>query len=215
MLASNEELVEYLCRHGYISSERVRRAFLKVDRRDFVPPQYKKYAYLDEPLPIGKGQTISAPSVVAKTLELAEIEPGQKVLEIGTGSGYLTALLAELVGPQGLVVSVEYFPELAEFARKNLEKYGFKNVVLVCGDGSRGYPELAPYDRIVCGAAAPYPLPQPWIEQLKEGRILVSPVQYGPEQWMFKCIKAGNKLKVVERWGPVVFVPLRGEHGLR
>jgi protein-L-isoaspartate(D-aspartate) O-methyltransferase len=215
-MRSLEDLVNYLESAGYLRSPSIKQAMLSIDRRDFVPEQYKDYAYLDEPLPIGKGQTTSAPSVIAKTLELLELTPGLRVLEIGTGSGYLTALLAKLVGPKGLVVSIEYYPELLEFAKRNLAKYGFKNVMLVQGDGSLGYPELAPYDRVVWGAAAPYPLPEPWIRQTKPEGLLVGPVQYGAQQWIFKLRKVSeNKLELEDRWGPVIFVPLRGKHGLR
>ncbi len=202
---TNEELVDYLVNFGYIKSPRVMEAFLKVDRKLFVPDEYKEFAYIDEPLPIGYGQTISAPSVIALALEALDIKSTDKVLEIGTGSGYSTALLAELANK---VVSIERIPELAKQAEERLKKLGYKNVKIIVGDGSKGFPEEAPYDKIVVWAAAKE-IPKALVEQLREGGKLVIPVDNPFEggQDFLLCEKKGGKLycKVIEK---VRFVPL-------
>ncbi|HHI00407.1 MAG TPA: protein-L-isoaspartate(D-aspartate) O-methyltransferase, partial [Thermococcus litoralis] len=132
-------LVENLEREGIIKSEKVKRAFLRVPRYKFVPERYKEYAHVDEPLPIPAGQTISAPHMVAIMLELAELEEGMNVLEVGTGSGWNAALIYELVRRD--VYTIERIPELAEFAKRNLERAGYKDKVhVLIGDGTRGFP---------------------------------------------------------------------------
>ncbi|BAD84240.1 protein-L-isoaspartate carboxylmethyltransferase, flame shift [Thermococcus kodakarensis KOD1] len=158
--------VENLVREGIIKSEAVRRAFLKYPRYLFVEDRYKKYAHVDEPLPIPSGQTISAPHMVAIMLELADLKPGMNVLEIGTGSGWNAALISELVKTD--VYTIERIPELVEFARRNLERAGVKNVHVILGDGTKGFPPKAPYDRIIVTAGAP-DIPRPLVEQLKQG----------------------------------------------
>ena len=215
-MKSNKDLVEYLEKSGYITRDDIKRAFLFVDRKDFVPKEFSSYAYEDEPIPIPELQTTSAPSVIAKMLEMSEIKKGQKVLEIGTGSGYLTALLAYLVGDNGIVVSMEIFEKVYEFARRNLSKYNFRNIKLVLGDGTLGYPEMAPYDVIICGAAAPYHVPKSWIDQLKINGIIVTPRQLGFTQWIYKLRKLPDEsIKEEDKWGPVIFVPLKGKYGAR
>jgi len=170
------KLVDMLKELGYIRSFKVERAMLAVPRELFVPDDVREYAYDDRPLPIGYGQTISAPSIVAHMTELLDPKPGDKVLEIGTGSGYQAAILAEIVGPEGCVWSIERIPELAELAMRNLGRTGYLGRVrVVVGDGSLGYKHEAPYDRIMVTAAAPR-IPEPLIEQLKPGGRLVAPV---------------------------------------
>ena len=169
------ELLERYIRTGIVKSEDVIRAFLKVPREEFVLPNYKMYAYDDTPLPTVKGQTISAPHMALILLEALDLKPGMKVLEVGTGTGYQAALMAEIVGEKGLVVTIERIKELAEIARKNLERLGYKNVIVVWGDGLKGYPKYAPYDRILL-ATAVEEIPKELREQLKVGGKLVAPV---------------------------------------
>ena len=213
LLSLWERTVERLFRERVIRSEAVRRAFLKYPRYLFVQKRYWDYAHVDEPPPIPSGQTISAPHMVAIMLELAELEPGMKVLEIGTGSGWNAALIAELVKTD--VYTVERIPELVEFARRNLERAGVENVHVIPGDGTRGFPPKAPYDRIIVTAGAPK-IPEPLLEQLNPGGRLIIPVG-GYHLWqdlyvVEKTEDGGIKKK---RWGGVAFVPLIGEHGWR
>ncbi|NJE29656.1 protein-L-isoaspartate(D-aspartate) O-methyltransferase [Thermococcus sp. 18S1] len=206
-----ERTVERLFRERIIRSEAVRKAFLKYPRYLFVEKRYRDYAHVDEPLPIPAGQTISAPHMVAIMLELAELEPGMNVLEIGTGSGWNAALIAELV--KGDVYTVERIPELVEFARRNLERAGVENVHVFLGDGTKGFPPKAPYDRIIVTAGAPK-IPEPLIEQLKPGGMLIIPVGgYHLWQDLYIVTKGENGRIRKKRWGGVAFVPLIGEHG--
>jgi len=207
----NQEMVEYLVRIGAIKSENVRMAFLAVDRGMFTTRNYNGSAYMDYPIPITDGQTISAPSVVAIMLEYLEIKKGQKILEIGSGSGYNTALLSYLVGESGKVVSIEYLSSLYEIANANLKKCAWcKNVLLINGDGSEGYEKEAPYDRIIVTAAMPYIENHPLTKQLKKDGILVAPV--GNKYYQDLVIYKNGKSKSVL---PVAFVPLRGKYGFK
>src|SRR5256712_3476386 len=169
--AERTRMVEQLVRSRYMEDSRVRDAFLAVPREAFVRPEDADDAYTDVPLPIGRGQTISAPSMIAIMLEEARLAPGEHVLEIGTGSGYHAALVAHIVGPEN-VVSIERIPRLAEWGRSNLARTGYAGeTVVVVGDGSLGYPEKAPYDCILATAGAPE-IPNPWPRQLSSrGRI--------------------------------------------
>lgn len=192
-------------------SEKVYKAMLKVPRHLFVPFNYRDDAYADTPLPIGKDQTISAPHMVAIMCELLDLEEGQKVLEVGTGRGYHAAVVAEIVGEKGKVVTVERIPELAEKAREILEALGYKNVMVVVGDGSKGFEEEAPYDRIFVTASAP-DVPKPLIQQLKAGGKMVLPV--GNFMQNLVVVEKDEKGEVKRRtWGAVRFVPLMGEYG--
>ncbi len=213
-------LVEKLVREGIIRSEKVKRAMLKVPRELFVPEHLCELAYEDTPLPIGFGQTISAPHMVALMLEEAELDEGMKVLEVGTGSGYNAALIAEIVAPEGSkrpghVYSIERIPELAERARLNLERAGYGDrVTVIVGDGSKGYEPAAPYDRIIVTAAAP-DIPEPLVKQLKPGGILLIPVGSRYSQELLKVVKRPDGSIVVKRVTPCIFVPLVGEFGWR
>ena len=208
-------LVALLKELGYIRSPKVEKAMLTVPRELFVPDDVREYAYDDRPLPIGYGQTISAPSIVAHMTELLDPKPGDKVLEIGTGSGYQAAILAEIVTPGGHVWSIERIPELAEFARRNLERTGYADrVTVIVGDGSLGYEPAAPYDKIMVTAAAPK-VPEPLIKQLKPGGRLVAPIGPLPFQVLIVLDKALDGTISVRRDLEVVFVPLIGEYGWR
>ena len=161
-------------------------AFEKVDRKDFVPEELKDKAYLNTPLPIGYGQTISQPLTVAFMLELLQPEKGNRVLEIGSGSGWQTALLAHIVSGEGKVFAAELIPELMAFGRKNVAKYGFIKKGLLAGkqgtvefhslNATKGMPKEAPFDRII-SAASGHDLPAAWKEQLKIGGRIVAPVK--------------------------------------
>jgi len=207
-----EKLAERL-KYELNLSDRVYKAIKKVPRHLFVPERYKTEAYVDTPLPIGYGQTISAPHMVAIMCELLDLQEGDKVLEVGTGCGYHAAVVAELVGKKGKVISIEYIPELAEVARANLSALGYDNIVIIVGDGSKGYEPEAPYDKIYVTASAP-DIPKPLIEQLKPGGKMVIPVG-DTVQWLLIVEKdeKGNAKK--KNWGSVRFVPLRGEYGFK
>ncbi len=165
-------MVDSQLRARGISDERVLDAMLRVPRHAFAPEAYRDQAYEDHPLPISEGQTISQPYIVALMLQALALMPNDKVLEIGTGSGYVTALLAELTVQ---VVSVERHAALADAARNLLDSMGYNKVRIIAGDGSRGFPESAPYDAIIVSAAAPG-LPRALVEELAEGGRMIIPV---------------------------------------
>jgi len=200
-------VAEQIARRG-VNDRGVLEAMRQVPRHCFVPPEYQDIAYSDGPLPIGEGQTISQPYIVALMTEQLHLRGGETVLDIGTGSGYQAAILARLARQ---VHTIERYPLLAERARAALAAVGIHNVQVHVGDGSGGLPEFAPYQGIVLAAAAPR-VPQPLLEQLSEGGRLVLPVG----GW------AGQTLETWQRCGevydceqvlPVAFVPLRGEYG--
>ncbi|MEO0252368.1 MAG: protein-L-isoaspartate(D-aspartate) O-methyltransferase [candidate division WOR-3 bacterium] len=191
-----------------IEDERVIQAFLKVPRHFFVPKELMDEAYGDYPLPIGFGQTISQPYMIAYMVQALIPDKNSKVLEIGTGSGYTTAILAELFKE---IYTVEIIPELAERAKGVLDRLGYKNIHYFVGDGSEGWPEFAPYDRILVTAAAPE-VPPPLVEQLGEGGIIVIPITKGFGEVLYRFVKQKNKLKS-EELTYCSFVPLRGKYG--
>ena len=198
------EMVAEQVRARGVEDLRVLAAMRKVPRHRFVPTQMRGMAYMDAPLPIVEGQTISQPYIVALMTELAEISPGEKVLEVGTGSGYQAAVLAELTDK---VYTIEILPNLAMRAQKKLEELGYTQVLVRVGDGYLGWPEEAPFDAIVV-TAAPDHVPQPLIDQLAEGGVLVVPI--GPSggfQELFKIRKKDGRVEK-ERSIPVSFVPL-------
>ncbi|RKY36285.1 MAG: protein-L-isoaspartate O-methyltransferase [Candidatus Omnitrophota bacterium] len=189
-----------------IKDERVIKAMLKVERHKFVPEGLRWLAYQDRPLPIGYGQTISQPYIVALMTELLGVKGDEKVLEIGTGSGYQAAILAEIVKE---VYTIEILEPLAKEAEAKLKNLGYENIKVKCGDGFLGWPEYAPFDCIIV-TCAPEEIPHPLIEQLKEGGRMVVPV--GKLWQELKLIlKEDGKIKVIDIV-PVRFVPmLRGE----
>lgn len=204
-------LVEGL--EGFILDEKVLRAMLRVPRHMFVPEYEQRAAYIDRPLEIGYGQTISAPHMVAIMCEILELSEGHKVLEIGAGSGYNAAVMAELVGKTGHVYTVERIEPLVNFASKNLKETGYKNITVLLENGSMGYPRYAPYDRIAVTCAAPY-IPETLLEQLKPGGIMVIPVgSYSQELIRVKKDSNGNIHR--KKKGDVIFVPMLGKHGFR
>ncbi|MBI4018303.1 MAG: protein-L-isoaspartate(D-aspartate) O-methyltransferase [Candidatus Aenigmarchaeota archaeon] len=201
-------LVREIIDMGFLRTEEIIAAFRKVPREEFVLPQYKEYAYANEPLPIAAGQTISQPLTVAAMTEALQPASGMKILEVGAGSGYQAAILAEIVGGKGKVITTEFIPELARFAQDNLARCGYKNVFVILHDGSLGYGKEAPYDRIIVTAAAP-DIPQALTEQLKEGGRLV--ITVGDELFLVEKDKEIKKTFL----GYYAFVPLKGKHGYR
>jgi protein-L-isoaspartate(D-aspartate) O-methyltransferase len=214
MMDERKELVKRLLEYGYIKSENVRQAMEKVPREEFLPAENRPYAYVDQPLPIGKGQTISAPHMVAMICEKLQLEEDMKVLEIGTGFGYNAAVISEAMGKKGYVYSIERIEYLAELAKENLERTGYgEKVTVIIGDGTQGYEKEAPYDRIYGTASAPF-VPEPLKEQLKIGGRLLIPVG---EQAYFQdliCMVKKSETEFKEKsLGGVVFVPMIGKHG--
>lgn len=206
-----EKTVRRLEIEGILRDPQVKAAFLKWPRYLFVEEKYRKYAHIDEPLPIPTGQTVSAPHMVAIMLQIANLRPGMNVLEIGTGSGWNAALISELVKTD--VYSIERIPELVEFARKNLERAGIKNVHVIPGDGSLGFPPKAPYDRIIVTAGAPE-IPEPLMDQLRPGEKLIIPIgSYHLWQDLLEIIKMKDGSIRIKNQGGVAFVPLVGEYG--
>ena len=191
--------------------DEVVQAMFRVPREIFVPDEIRSQAYEDTPQPIGHGQTISAPHMVAIMCDILDLQKGMTVLEVGGGSGYHAAVIAEIIGPEGHVYSVERVPELVSQARDNLKQAGILNVTMVQGDGSAGLPEHAPFDRISVAATAPS-VPEPLKDQLKVGGKLVIPVGVGYQELLLVTRK--NGFLVEEKMG-VVFVPLIGEHGFK
>lgn len=189
-------------------------AFEAVDRAHFVPPEVAPQAYLDTPLPIGHGQTISAPSIVAMMTEALAPQPGQNLLEIGTGSGYQAAILAHLVGPKGKVTTLERLPELSKAAQATIGKHYprlHKRICFAVADGSKGHPKHAPYDGILVTSAAPS-IPKPLIHQLAEGGRMIIPVGSRYLQDLLLVQKSRGKTTTTSLT-PVMFVPLVGQEG--
>lgn len=193
--------------HYQIADEKVLAAMSKVPRHEFVPAEVRSLAYEDRPLPIGHRQTISQPYIVAFMTEKLEPEPGEKVLEVGTGSGYQAAVLSQLVKE---VYSIEIVRELAEDAEQTLDRLDYENVHVKAGDGYKGWPEHAPFDAIIV-TCAPTEIPQPLVEQLKEGGRMIIPV--GPDggvQELYLLEKKDGKI-LQKSVLPVRFVPMTGE----
>jgi protein-L-isoaspartate(D-aspartate) O-methyltransferase len=216
-----EKLVDNLLKQGILRSPKVIKAMLAVPRANFLPEDTRSYSAVDTPLSIGFGQTISAPHMVAIMNEALQLEVGQKVLEVGAGSGWHSATIAEIIAPHdaprsewGHVYTLEIVQDLAEIARKNIMNEGYGDrVTITYGDGSKGYPEKAPYERIIATAAAPR-VPQPLVDQLKPKGIMLIPVGSASLfQNLIKITKNADGALKEENLGGVAFVPLTGEHG--
>jgi len=201
--------VSNLISQGVLKTPRIIEAFEKIDRADFVPLELKSEAYINEPLYIGEGQTISQPYTVAFMLELLQPKSGDKIFEVGFGSGWQTALLAEIIGESGKVFAVERIPKLFRFGRKNIAKYNFikKGIVKTIGsDASRGLPRHAPFDKIIAGASA-QEIPEEWLKELKVGGRLVTPVKNSI--WLY--VKKSSQEFEKQEFPGFVFVPLVSE----
>ena len=203
-----EKMVREQLQPRGITDPRVLGAFRKVPRHAFVPKAYQRDAYTDHPIPIGGGQTISQPYMVALMTQLLRLQGHERVLEVGTGSGYQLAILAELALD---VYSVERFPELADQAAERFEQLGYLNVHVVSGDGTLGWREQAPYEGIVVTAGAPS-IPMPLVQQLAEGGRLVIPIGRKEAQTLTLIERRVDRLDIQEI-AACVFVPLVGEHG--
>ena len=201
-----QRLVEQLHEQG-IKDLAVLHAIDRVPRHLFVPTGIRHRAYEDSALPIGNGQTISQPSIHARYLELLKLKGHEKILEIGTGSGYQTALLAELVSQ---VFSIERIPQLLDTARETIKKIGVRNVSFLLGDGTLGWRQYAPYDAILVGAGAPA-VPSTYREQLSEGGRILIPLGDREEQTLFMLTLREGALEEMEV-APVRFVPLVGKY---
>ena len=191
-----------------IHNPRVLATMREIPRHHFIPPPYDQAAYDDNPLPIGNGQTISQPYIVALMTELLRPEPSDNILEIGAGSGYQAAILSRLVQR---LTTIERIPSVTILARNNLKSLGIRNVEVVEGDGTQGYPQNAPYDGIIVTAATPE-IPQTLTDQLADGGRLVAPVGGRDIQELVTLEKHGDLL-IPEHHGGVRFVPLIGRHG--
>ncbi len=207
---SKESLIKYWQKYKVITDKEVIAAFKKLPRENFLPEDLKKQAYDDFPLPIGHNQTVSQPTTIMIMLQALELKKTDKVLEVGTGSGYNAALISNIL-KQGKIYTTEIIPELAESSRLNLEKLKIKNVEVIKTDGSKGHKEKSPYDKIIVTAACPK-IPNILIKQLKINGILIAPVGPLYNQQMLKIIKHPNKLEI-KNLGNFIFVPLQGEHG--
>ena len=214
-------LIRNLISQGILRDERVIKAMAAVPREEFIPGSQREQAYIDAPLQIGCGQTISAPHMIAIMCQELDLKPGQKVLEIGTGSGYHVAVTAETLStergsPRNRVFSLEIVKELIDFAMDNLQRTGYGDrVEVVEADGSQGYMKEKPFDRIYATAAPPS-VPQPLIDQLKPGGILIIPVgETGFFQELLKIVKKSPTEISTARLGGVAFVPMRGRYGFR
>jgi len=201
------DLIDSLVKDGWLKTSRIISAFRKIKRADFMPEDMRNLAELNEALPIGYGQTISQPLTVAFMLEQLQPEPGQKILDIGSGSGWTTALLSYIVGEKGKIIAIEIISELKEFGEKNVAKYDFIEkgfVEFICTDGSKGYEKEAPFDKILASAAVQEKIPQAWKEQLKVGGRIVTPV--GNSIWVL-IKKSEKEFEQIEHSG-FAFVPL-------
>lgn len=191
-----------------IEDQRVINALMKVPRHLFIPDEHMHYSYYNLPVPIGYGQTISSPFIVALMTQELELKSTDRVLEVGTGSGYQAAILAEIARE---VYTVEIIEPLAKIAEKRLKELKYDNVVVVLGDGFWGLPDRAPYDKIMV-TCAPEEIPDPLIEQLGDHGIMIIPVGPVGFQYLIKVQKEGDDI-TIDKVTPVSFVPLTGEHG--
>ena len=199
-------LIQQLIAEGYLKTPAIINAFKKIKRQDFLPDKLKAEAGANAPLPVGFDQTNSQPLTVAFMLELLQPNQGDKALDIGSGSGWTSALLAEIVGEKGKVYAIERIPELVDFAKSNVAKYKFKNLELNCADGAKGYNQEAPYDKILASAAAEE-IPLAWKKQIKVGGIIVAPVGNSIWRLVKKLSPRGFVFEETEYPG-FIFVPL-------
>jgi len=208
--AEREAMVERQIESRGIREPTILEAFRSVPREEFLADEYRDLAYGDHPIPIEAGQTISQPYIVALMIHAAEIKCGDRVLEVGAGSGYAAAVMSRIAGE---VIAMERQAELVAVAQERMQRLGYDNVRIVEGDGTRGWPGEAPYDAILAAASGSH-VPPAWVEQLAEGGRIVMPV--GDPGWVQKLVKVtkgpAGKL-ITEDLGAVRFVPLIGEEG--
>ncbi len=204
------DLINYLKNSRFLNDDNVESAFRDIPRHEFVPTSELGRAYYNEPLGIMKDQTISQPGVVSRMTEWLDLKDGQKILEIGTGSAWQTAILSYLVGT-GTVYSIEIHSELVKFARENLEKFRLDNAHVILGDGSLGYPKESPYDRIIITAACTE-IPLPLFEQLGENGLIIAPVG-NSSQSLVLLKKTPEGIVEIKNQPNYIFVPLLGKFG--
>jgi len=205
-----DNLIHFLRDSGFLNDDNVESAFRNIPRHEFVPKSELDRAYYNEPLSVMKNQTISQPGVVSRMTEWLDVKDGQKILEIGTGSAWQTAILSYLVGT-GIVYSIERHSELVKFARKNLEKFELDNSHVILGDGTLGYPKESPFDRIIITAACTE-IPLPLLEQLGENGLLIAPVG-DSSQSLILLKKTSEGIVEIKNQPNYIFVPLLGKFG--
>jgi len=203
-----DNLIKIMKKSGFLNDDNVESIIRKISRHEFVPTSLKEEAYEDIPLPIMKNQTVSQPSVVSRMTEWLDVREGQKILEIGSGSGWQTAILSYLVG-HGKVYSIERHSELAEFAKKNLDKLGITNAKVILGDGSLGFLEESPFDRIMITAACKK-VPESLLEQLSTDGLLIAPVGEFPQSLVL-LKKTSDGIVEIKNQPGYVFVPFLGK----
>lgn len=204
------DLILYLKNSKFLTDEKVESALQNIPRHEFIPESELEYAYDNEPLPIMKNQTISQPGVVTRMTEWLDVKNGQNILEIGTGSGWQSAILSYLVG-SGTIYSIERHPELVKFAQENLKKLKIDNVHVILDDGSLGYLPASPYDRIIITAACTE-IPLPLLDQLSENGLIIAPVG-DSSQSLVLLRKTSNGMVEIKNQSKYVFVPLIGKFG--
>ncbi len=204
-----KQFVSDFIKQGVLKKPRIIEAFERIDRADFVLPENRDNAYINAPLPIGEGQTISQPLTVAFMIELLQPEPGDRIFEIGFGSGWQTTILAEIIGKRGKIFAVERISELFRFGRKNIAKYNFiKNGIVktISGDATLGLRRHAPFDKIIAAASA-QGIPKEWLKELKVGGRLVAPIKNSI--WLY--VKKSEKEFEKQEFPGFIFVPLVSE----
>lgn len=205
-----QNLINTMKANGFLKQWKVERAIRTTPRHLFVPEEFVEHAYEDRPLPTKSMQTISQPSVVAKMTELLDVKNNSKILEVGCGSGWQSAILSRLTTNK--IYSIERVQEIVEFAKKNHQKADIQNVQIIQGDGTLGLPQCAPFDRIIVTAACKI-IPPPLLDQLSDGGILVAPVGEYYSQDMIVMQKTGTSTKEIKRQPGFIFAPLIGKYG--
>ncbi len=204
------DLINFLKNSRFLNDDNVESAFRNIPRHEFVPISELDRAYDNEPLSIMKDQTISQPGVVSRMTEWLDVKDGQKILEIGTGSAWQTAILSYLIGT-GTIYSVEIHSELVKFAKENLEKFKLGHAHVILGDGSLGYPQASPYDRIIITAACTE-IPLPLLEQLGDNGLIIAPVG-DSSQSLVLLKKTSEGIIEIKNQSNYIFVPLLGKFG--
>ena len=211
LMTQKVEIIKFW-KDNFAFTDRELEAFQEIKREDFVHESLLNSAYEDVPLPLMRGKTISQPTTVMIMTHALELEHGEKVFEIGTGSGYQSAIIAKIVGPKGKVITAEVVPELVHFAKQNLRKAGISNVLVYEDDGSNGMPSEAPFDKIIITAAC-REFPKPLLLQLKPEGIIVGPVGNKNEQEMVRGTKDKKGNLELEFLGQFLFTPMYGKYG--
>jgi protein-L-isoaspartate(D-aspartate) O-methyltransferase len=210
-MSGKNKLIEFW-KDNFNFSETELNAFKALKREEFIPESLKGSAYDDNPLPLARGKTISQPTTVMIMTHALELKQGERVFEIGSGSGYQAAIIAKIIGPKGVVITTEIVPELVNFAKQNLKRAKISNVEVYENDGSKGMPEKAPFDKIIITSAC-REFPKPLLEQLKPEGIIIGPVGSKYEQEMVRGIKGKDEKLELESLGKFIFIPIYGKYG--